>query len=56
MTKDEIEWAMESLFIGAERVRARKHAKKVSKNLHRQFTARIINQMWEEEKRSLKAA
>jgi len=56
MTKDEIEMAMESLFSGAARVRANKHRRNVSKNVHRQLSARIISQMWDEEKRSCKAA
>ena len=56
MTQDEIEMAMEGLFLGAARVRAKKHSSKVSKNLHRQFSARILNQMWNDQKRNAKAA
>ncbi len=56
MTQNEIDFAMESLFLGAARVRAKKHASKVSKKLHRQFSARILDQMWDDEKRNLKAA
>tara|TARA_B100001250_G_C19703222_1_gene745754 strand:- start:94 stop:264 length:171 start_codon:yes stop_codon:yes gene_type:complete len=56
MTENEIEMAMESLFFGAERVRANKHANRVSKNLHRQFTARIITELWDEKKKNCKAA
>ncbi len=54
MTENEIEMALESLFIGAAKVRAKKHANTISKNVHRQFTARIASQMWEAEKRKLK--
>ena len=56
MTEKEIEMAMESLFIGAAKVRAKKHANKLSRNVHRQFTARIASQMWDEEKRNIKIA
>ena len=56
MTENEIEMAMESLFVGAAKVRAKKHANKLSKNIHRQFTARIASQMWDDEKRNIKAA
>ena len=56
MTENEIEMAMESLFVGAAKVRAKKHAIKLSKNVHREFTARIASQMWDEAKRNLKVA
>ena len=46
--------ALESLFIGAEKVRAKKHTNTISKNIHRKFEARIASQMWEAEKRKLK--
>ncbi|KGG16108.1 hypothetical protein EV06_0816 [Prochlorococcus sp. MIT 0602] len=48
--------AMESLFVGAEKVRAKKHANTFSRNVHRQCAARIASQMWDEEKRNFKAA
>ena len=56
MTNEEIQMAMDNLFYGAARVRAKKHANKISKNLHRQFTARIINQMWDNEQEESQAA
>ena len=56
MTDKEIEMALESLFVGAAKVRAKKHAKTVSRNVHRQFTARIASQMWDLEKKNLKVA
>ncbi len=56
MTENEIEMAMEALFIGAERVRAHKHANGLSKTVHRQFTARIVNELWDDQKRNCKAA
>ena len=56
MTDNEIKMAMEGLFVGAARVRAHKYAIKVSKNIHRQYTARIVSQMWKDEKTNLKAA
>ena len=56
MTENEIEMALESLFVGAAKVRAKKHANKLPRNIHRQFTARIASQMWDKEKRNLKVA
>ena len=57
MTHNEIEMAMEGLFRGAEKVRAYKHsARKLSRNVHRQFTSRIASQMWQNEKNDLKVA
>jgi len=56
MTEQEIEMAMESLFVGAEKVRAKKHVNTLSRNVHREFTSRIASQMWDLEKRNFKAA
>ena len=56
MTNEEIQMAMDSHFYGAARVRAKKHAQKISKNLHRQLSSRIINQMWDEEKQNWNVA
>ena len=56
MTDKEIELAMEGLFRGASKVRARKYAKKLSSNVNRELTARIAAQMWKEEKDYLKTA
>ena len=56
MTENEIEMAMEALFLGAERVRANKHANRISKNVHREFTARIATELWDEQKKNCKAA
>ena len=56
MTEQDVEMAMESLFVGAAKVRAKKHANKLSRNVHRQFTARIASQMWDEAKKKLKIA
>ena len=57
MTQNEIDMAMEGLFRGAEKVRAYKHsARKLSRNVHRQFSSRIAAQMWHEEKNYLKTA
>ncbi len=56
MTEQEVEMALASLFIGAERVRAKKHARTFSKNFHRECSERILNQMWEREKQNLKTA
>ena len=50
MTEKEIELAMEGLFRGASKVKARKHAKKLSSNVNRELTERIAAQMWKEEK------
>ena len=41
MTDKEIELAMEGIFRGASKVRARKYAKKLSNNVNRELTARI---------------
>ena len=56
MTQNEIEMAIDKLFDGAARVRAKKHENRVSKNLHRQFSSRIISQMWDEGKTNISAA
>ena len=56
MTEKEIELAMEGLFRGASKVRARKYAQKLSSNKNRKLTARIAEQIWKEEKDYLKVA
>ena len=56
MTDKEIELAMEGLFRGASKIRARKYAKKFSSNVNRELAARIVAQMWKEEKDSLNTA
>ena len=52
MNEKEIELAMEGLFRGASRVRARKNAKRVFSDLNE----RIAEQRWEEKKRQFKVA
>ncbi len=54
MTENEIEMALESLFVGAAKVREKKQATTISKNVHKQFPARITSQMWKSERRKLK--
>ena len=56
MTENEIEMAMEGLFLGAARVRAYKYSAKLSKNVQRELSTSISPQMWNEEKNNLKAA
>ena len=56
MTEKEIELAMQGLFKGASKVRARRYAKKNSKNFNRELTARIANQIWKEDMNYLKVA
>ena len=57
MTDKEIELAMEGLFRGASKIRARKYAKnKFSSNVNRELAARIVAQMWKEEKDYLNTA
>ena len=56
MTEKEIELAMEGLFRGASKVRARKSYKELSSNVNRELVARIVEQSWKDEKDSLKAA
>ena len=56
MTEKEIELAMEGLFRGAAKVRARKYSKKLSSNVNRKLIARIAEQSWKDEKDFLKAA
>ena len=56
MNEKEIEVAMEGLFRGASKVRARKYARKLSSNVNGELTIRIAAQMWKEEKDYLKAA
>ncbi len=55
MTDKEIEVAMEGLFRGASKVRARKYSKNFSSNFNRELTTRIAAQMWKEENDYLKA-
>ena len=50
MTEKEIQLAMEGLFRGASKVRARKNAKKLSSNVSRELMARIVEQSWQDEK------
>ena len=56
MTEKEIELAMEGLFRGASKVRARKYSKKPSSNVTREQMTRIAEQSWKDEKDFLKAA
>jgi len=56
MTEKEIELAMEGLFRGASKVRARKYSKKLSSNVSRELVARIVEQSWQDENDFLKAA
>ena len=49
MTDKEIELAMEGLFRGASKVRARKYSKKLSSNVNKELMARIAEQSWKEE-------
>ena len=49
MTDKEIELAMEGLFRGASKVRARKYAIKFSSNLNREIAARIATQRFNDE-------
>ena len=56
MTEKEIELAMEGLFRGASKIRARKYAKKFSSNVNRELAASIAAQMWKEEKDYLNTA
>ena len=50
MTEKEIELAMEGLFRGASKVRARKYAINFSDNLNRELAARIAAQRWKDKK------
>ena len=56
MTDKEIELAMEGIFRGASKVRARKYAKKLSSNVSRELTVRIAAQVWQERKENLMTA
>ena len=56
MTEKEIELAMEGLFRGASKVRARKYSKKLSSNVNREQMARISERSLKDEKDLLKAA
>ncbi len=56
MTENEIEMAMEGLFLGAARVRAHKYSAKFSRNVHRKLSTRISVQMCFDEKNGLEAA
>ena len=56
MTDKEIELAMEGLFRGASKIRARKYAKKFSSNVNRELTIRIAAQVWKGRKEHLMTA
>ncbi len=56
MTEQEIKLAMEGLFRGASKVRARKYAQQLSGNVNREFTAKMPAQMWKEDKDYLNTA
>ncbi len=57
MNQNEFDSIIDRFFDGAARVRAQKHEKGVnSKNLDRQFSSRLMTQMWDEERRNIKAA
>ena len=56
MTEKEIDLAMEGLFRGASKVRARKYSRKLSSNVNRKLIARIAEQSWKDEQDFLKTA
>ena len=56
MTDKEIELAMERLFRGASKIRARRYAEKFSSNVNRELAGRIAAQRWKEEKDFLNTA
>ena len=56
MTEKEIELAMEGLFRGASKVRARKHAKIFSIDINRELRVRIKEQREEDEKKRFNVA
>ncbi len=56
MNEKEIEIAMEGLFRGASKVRARKYTKRHSGNIKGELTTNISEQICKEEKDYLKAA
>ena len=56
MTEKDVEMAMGSLFVGASRVRAEKYARKLPKGVHRQLRSRVAAELWNQEKRHLKAS
>tara|TARA_Y100001968_G_C19451262_1_gene768814 strand:- start:543 stop:713 length:171 start_codon:yes stop_codon:yes gene_type:complete len=56
MTENELEVAMEGIFLGAKRVRAHKYSSmKTSRNLHKHFSSDIATDLWNEEKKNLAA-
>ena len=56
MTEKEIELAMEGLFRGASKVRARKHAKIFSIDINRELRVRIKEERKEDEKKRFNVA
>ena len=56
MTDKEIDLAMEGIFRGASKVRARKYAKKLSSNVNRELTVRIAAHVWKGRKEHLMTA
>ncbi len=55
MNKKEIQLAMEGLFRGASKVRARKYANKLSSNVNGELEVKIAKQIYKEEKDYFKA-
>ena len=56
MNQNEFDMTIDRFFDGAARVRARKYQKRIKKNVHRKFSARIISQTWDENKKKFKSA
>ena len=56
MTEKEIELAMQGLFRGASKVRARRNSKKPSSSVNQKLIARILDPSWKDEKDCFKVA
>ncbi len=56
MTEKEIDLAMERLFRGASKVRARKYTEKLSSNVNRKLITKIADERWKDKKGFIKAA
>ena len=56
MTEKEIELAMQGLFKGASKVRARRYAKKKFRNFNKELTSIIATKIREEDRNDLNVA
>ncbi len=56
MKQNEFDDIMDRFLDGAAKVRAKKYENRIVKSVHRHLSARIISQMWDEDKKNVNAA